>query len=159
MAAPSWIPFLPPTGQLGSIAFNRERNREFVENFKRRVYQKHIPINAEHQTKLSGALGYIADMRLNDDGSADALMDWTERGRRLVEDGAFKYVSPEVYATWTDPATGRRFNNVIIGGALTNHPKFKSLTLEEHTMSTVTAEVLVKRATTDPKAYAEYLQR
>ncbi len=88
-------------------------------------------------------------------------MDWTERGRSLIADRAFKYISPEVYASWTDPATGRRFNNVIIGGALTNHPKFKSLTLEEHTMPTLTypeVQDLVKRAMTDPEAYAEYLR-
>jgi hypothetical protein len=184
--APTWIPFLPKPGsynhpKYGKLDISHAGNAEAVSNFRAAVYQRFIPLDAEHQTKLSGAVGYLSDMRLNPDGSADAQMDWTDRGRALIGGGAFRYVSPELYQEWSDPATGKNYKNVIIGGALTTRPFFKESSLRplvatEHglqmpddqterrhdTMPTMTfseAEDLVKRAANDVHAYQEYESR
>jgi len=131
---PTWMPYLPKPGEhshesYGKIAITTERNQQFVSNFKAGVYQKQLPVDAEHQTKLSGAVGWITDMRMNEDGSADAKVDWTDRGRKLIESDRFKYVSPEWYNTWQDPATEDKYTDVAIGAALTTRPYFKEKSL------------------------------
>jgi len=127
---PDWIPYLPKPGTFkhpsyGEISFDVAGNTSFVNNFKAGIYQARIPIDAEHQTKVSGAVGWITDMRMNDNGSADAKAEWTDRGNKMLQGGRFRYVSPEFYPTWTDPATDEVFTNVAVGLALTNRPYFK----------------------------------
>lgn len=127
---PLWIPFLPRPGRYkhpryGEVAITRERNERFVGHVNGRTYGQDLPVDAEHETKLSGALAYIKEARVNGDGSADARVEWTDRGRTMVGGGRFKYFSPEWYDAWTDPATGQRHEDVAIGGALTTRPFFK----------------------------------
>lgn len=129
-AAPTWIPFLPKPGtyshpQYGKINLSPARLARFIENFKDAVYQKPIPLDAEHETKLSGAVGWIKQLRQASDGSVDARIEWTDRGRTFLEANRFKFVSPEWYDEWTDPATGKTYKDVVIGGALTTRPFFK----------------------------------
>ena len=129
--APEWIPFLPKPGtyahpRYGDITITRERNARFVKNYKDGVYQDRLPIDAEHETKLSGAVGWVADMRQNDDGSADAKAEWTDRGRAFFQADRFRYFSPEWYDVWEDPATRTQHRDVAIGGALTTRPFFKA---------------------------------
>jgi hypothetical protein len=127
---PEWIPYLPKPGEFkhpvyGEILITKDRNAGFVETFKAGVYQERLPVDAEHETKLSGAVGWITDMRVNDDGSADAKVEWTDRGVSLIESDRFKYVSPEWYDVWTEPASGEKHADVAIGAALTTRPFFK----------------------------------
>jgi transcriptional regulator with XRE-family HTH domain/2'-5' RNA ligase len=127
---PDWIPYLPKPGtykhpRYGEIGITVERNRRFVGNFNAHVYQERVPLDAEHETKLSGACGWITALRMNRDGSADARVEWTDRGRSLVEANRFRYISPEWYDEWQDPATGKTHKDVAIGGAITTRPFFK----------------------------------
>lgn len=128
---PTRIPYLPKPGtyshpQWGTIAITKERNQHFVENFTKGIYQTPIPLDAEHQTKVSGAMAWIKNLILNEDGSVDAdNVEWTDRGRAMVEGGRFKFVSPEWYDEWEDPATQKVYTDVAIGGALTTRPFFK----------------------------------
>ena len=111
----------------GNMEVTEEGNQLFVDNFNAHVYQKHIPLDAEHETKVSGAVAYFEELYMNEDGSVEAIMEWTPRGEKLLEDDAFKFISPEWYEEWTDPATQKDFENVLIGGALTTRPFFKGL--------------------------------
>lgn len=127
---PEWMPFLPKPGEFkhpvyGEIVITKERNENFVTNFEAGVYQEKLPVDAEHETKLSGAVGWITGMRVNDDGSADAKVEWTDRGVSLIESDRFAYVSPEWYDVWTEPASGETHENIAIGAALTTRPFFK----------------------------------
>lgn len=154
----SWIPFLPTPGvfkhpSYGEIEITKEGNQAFVQSVKDGVYQEHIPLDAEHETKLSGAVGWITDMRMNDDSGADALIEWTDRGRTLVEAGQFKYVSPEWFDQWTDPATEVVHKNVIAGGAITTRPFFKDKVLRALVASETGHQVIGQEEHTvpDPK--------
>jgi len=127
---PEWIPYLPKPGEFthrvyGKKSFTQESNASIVNNFKSGIYQKQLPVDGEHLLKQSGALGYIKDMRMNEDGSADAHVDWTERGKIMVGDKRFRYVSPEYYPQWQDPATDIDYTDIAIGAALTSRPFFK----------------------------------
>jgi len=142
-----WIPFLPKPGKYehpkyGIIDVTPGQNAELIASVKNRVYQEHIPLDAEHETKLSGAMAWIRDMRLNEDGSGDALVDWTARGLKLVQDGRFKYVSPEWFRSWRDPASEQVHTNVIAGGALTTRPFFKDRALRALVASENGADVI-----------------
>lgn len=127
---PKWMPLLPIPGtykhpRYGEIVISEERNAHFVANFQSGVYQDKLAVDAEHESKLSGALGWITDMRVNEDGSADGKVDWTDSGVSLIEADRFAYVSPEWYDEWTNPATAEVHEDIIIGAALTTRPFFK----------------------------------
>lgn len=144
--APEWIPYLPKPGeyqhpQWGKLTITKERNQRFIDNFTNHVYQDQLPLDAEHETKLSGALGWVKGMRMNGDGSADAQVEWTDRGRTLLAQKRFRYVSPEWYDKWQAPDTGKQHQDVAIGGALTTRPFFKGdslrpLVATEHGLAT-----------------------
>lgn len=128
---PEWLPYMPTPGKhkhpdYGLVDITKERNERFVANMNNGVYQKRIPIDGEHKTKVSGAFAYIDTMRLNEDGSVDAHIDeWTDRGAAMVKAGRFSYFSPEWYDRWPEPFSEIEHDDVAIGGALTNRPFFK----------------------------------
>ena len=133
---PMTIQVLPKPGtyshpKWGKFSLTTKDLQEFVDNHNNHVYQEQIPIDAEHQTKLSGAVGYYREMRLVDGGKggAEADVEWTERGQELIRTDAFKYFSPEYFDQWPDPATGKKHNHVIAGGAITTRPFFKDKVL------------------------------
>lgn len=124
------VPLLPKPGtyahpEYGEMDISAERIAAFVSNVNSGLYQQSIPIDAEHESKLSGALGWFREASVNEDGSADAIVEWTDRGKALLDAGGYRYVSPEWYEMWTDPATGMNHNDVLIGLALTTRPFFK----------------------------------
>ena len=126
----TWIPCLPKPGEYthtryGKITITKDRNQRFIDNFQNKVYQDQIPIDAEHESKLSGAFGYYKDFRTKGDGSVEALVEWTDRGREAVNKNRFKYFSPEWWDQWQDPMTQKVHKDVLIGGGLTTRPFFK----------------------------------
>lgn len=116
----------------GDLDITPEFLADIKRNFDQHVYNQSLPltIDLEHQSKLSGAAGYITDLELHGQDGADGL--WAEielnnRGWSLVKDDAYRNYSPEYYDEWTDPATGEVHRNVMIGGALTARPFFKGM--------------------------------
>jgi hypothetical protein len=144
--APEWVNILPKPGSYshpsyGTISISQERNARFVSNFDERVYNQDLPItiDIEHDGKMSGAVGYFEELRINGDGSVDARVAWNDRGKTLIEEDAFKYFSPEWWEEWTDPATRKVYQDVLIGGAICVRPFFKEgalrpLVASEHRM-------------------------
>lgn len=125
-----WVPYLPKPGRYthpryGEIVLTPERIGRFVAQFNAGVYQSRVPLDAEHETKLSGACGWLTALRQNADGSADARVEWTDRGRSLLAADRFGYISPEFYDEWREPASGQVYQDIAIGGALTTRPFFK----------------------------------
>lgn len=128
--APARVPYLPRPGtykhpKWGTITVTAERLQRFVDNFAQGVYQRTVPLDAEHETKLSGAVAWVKRLVRNDQGGVDAEVEWTDRGHAFLAADRFKYISPEWYDEWTDPATGRSYRDVVIGGAITTRPFFK----------------------------------
>lgn len=134
---PEWIQVIPNPGKwdhpkYGKITIDAADLKEFERNFRGHVYQEHIPVDAEHETKQSGACGWYEDVRVGGPKGEPGLwakVDWTDRGEKLLKEERFKYFSPEWFDSWTDPATGKVYHNVLVGGALTTRPFFKDESL------------------------------
>lgn len=127
---PEWIPYLPKPGQYnspkyGDIYITKERNENFIRNFKEGVYQESLPISSEHiDADQDGAYGWIEEMRMNEDGSVDAKVSWTDRGNEAIENDRFRYFSPEFHDVYKDNKEVVH-KDVAVGGALTTRPFFK----------------------------------
>lgn len=127
---PEWIPYLPIPGEYthpryGKISVDKDRNQKFVDNFVAAVWQKELPIDLEHNYKFSGAAGWVKELRLNDDGSVDARVEWTDLGEEAIKRDRFKFFSPEWHESWTHPITQQVHTDVAVGGALCTKPFFK----------------------------------
>jgi phage I-like protein len=103
---------------------------EFVKNFRDKV-RLDLRITAGHDNGMSGgelpAIGWFKELYDRGVNGLYAFVEWTEEGKKLLQDGAFKYFSPEFYEQYSDPETGGKRSHVLVGGALTNMPYFKEL--------------------------------
>ncbi len=130
--APASINLFPAPGiyehPKGRLAITRASNQEFIDNHNAHVYQEHIPIDVEHESDTEGATGYIDLLSMNEDGSVDATVKWTKRGKNLIGNDAYKYISPEWLRNWAPPDDKSDVHhNVLVGAALTTRPFFKDL--------------------------------
>lgn len=56
-----------------------------------------------------------------------ATLELTKKGAELLNEGAYKYFSPEIVFQKKDEETGKVQKNLLIGGAFTNRPFFKAM--------------------------------
>ncbi len=124
-----------PTGKwdhpvYGEMEITSVNVSEFVRNFKDHV-RKDLPITAGHDNGGNGgelpAIGWFKELIDRGVAGLYAVVEWTEEGKQLLSDRAFKYFSPEFYEEYSDPETGETRSHVLVGGALTNRPYFKEL--------------------------------
>jgi 2'-5' RNA ligase len=132
--ASEWVQFLPPPGTYhhvyyGDMKLTAEKYERMVANFSAGVYGQTLPINCEHDMPASGAVGYIAGMRIADDGSIEVRPEWNERGTALIEGDRFRYVSAEFFESWQDPVSGEWHDDVAFGMAICTNPHFKETVL------------------------------
>ena len=126
-----WIPFLPIPGtyshtMFGTLDLTSEKYARIVDNFKANAYGQTLPINAEHDSIASGAVGWIRDMRIASDGSIEVKPEWNDRGRALIDGDRFRYVSAEFCNRWQDPVSGIWHDDVAVGLAICTRPHFKT---------------------------------
>src|SRR3954467_7889467 len=69
----------------------------FVQNFKDKV-RKDIPITAGHDNGMNGgelpAIGWFTELIDRGVKGLYAVVEWTDEGKQLLSDRAFKYFSP-----------------------------------------------------------------
>lgn len=85
-----------------------------------------LAVNAEHDS-TGGAFGWIVDFEARADGGY-VRIEPTKRGRELLEDDSFAYLSAEVYWEYELPTTGQTIGPVLSGAAFTNDPFFGEAT-------------------------------
>ena len=115
--------------QYGIIQITDQDIDKFVESFNSKVRKVDIAVDQEHMPE-KGAAGWVRKVKkVVEDGKSKmkASVEWTKLGAQLIKDGIFKYFSPEFDFDYEDLETHEKFENVLIGGALTNRPYFKSL--------------------------------
>jgi len=114
--------------QYGRIKIDEKDLEEFVKNFEGGV-RRDIPITEGHPIgeEEKPAVGWFKKLINKGRDGLWATVEWTKRGKKLLEEKAYKYFSPEFYRVYEDPETHKRYSNVLTGGALTNFPYFKGL--------------------------------
>jgi uncharacterized coiled-coil protein SlyX len=99
-------------------------------NFDQRAtlgtYQTNLPLNIEHGAE-AGKIGTIAEMLIGDDGLY-AKLNLTDKGKALLEDDSFDYLSPEIVWDLEDVKTGASLGPTVVGLAVTNYPFFGEAT-------------------------------
>ena len=115
--------------QYGIIQITNNDIDRFINSFDDKVRKVDIAVDQEHMPE-KGAAGWFKSLKKQvEDGKTKlkANIEWTTLGKELINDGIFKYFSPEFDFDYEDLETHEQFENVLLGGALTNRPYFKSL--------------------------------
>lgn len=111
----------------GPIVITKEDISIFKENFDKGL-RKDIPITEGHEGfDEKPAVGWFVELIDKEDKGLYASVNWTEKGKTLLSEKSYKYFSPEFYSEYDDPETREIYENVLVGGALTNKPYFKEL--------------------------------
>src|SRR5690606_28446962 len=112
----------------GSMKIDAEVISEFAEYFRNGIRKWTVPTTDDHSVMEElPAIGWFTDVYDRGANGLYAAVEWTEKGKEMLLGGAYKYFSPEYYTVYEDPATHRKYKNVLVGGALTNHPFFREL--------------------------------
>jgi hypothetical protein len=128
----------------GSVPISEDKILNFVSNFHENVRGQEIATNYDHgvdRAKGNKASGWIRDARYEDNHLWVAV-DFTETARQELKNNEWKYFSLEWEDEWEDN-DGKIYNDVIVGGALTNRPVAKYL------MPINFSELFVERADLD----------
>ena len=110
----------------GDMKITAEDISEFVQHFNQKI-RKGVYITEGHGLGEQPALGWFTELMNKGEDGLWGTVEWTKKGRELLEDKAYKYFSPEFFNVYEDPETHKFYNNVLTGGALTNSPYFKEL--------------------------------
>ncbi len=115
--------------QLGKIIITKEDLEEMVHNFDTSIRGQQVPVDRDHKHEM-GAVGWFKTLHgptaVDGEYGLFADINWTDEGLELVKGGAFKYFSPH-FGDWTDPQTHKKYNNVLLSGAITNFPFLKGM--------------------------------
>lgn len=135
--AGDWVRILPlmETGYWrgGSLKppITEDKAQAMVANFDKRaesgLYQSNIPINIEH-VDTEGKIGTVAGLKVVGGDGVYAKLDLNNKGRRLLEEDAFDYLSPEIVWDFEDSRTGEPVGPTVVGLAVTNYPYFGNAT-------------------------------
>jgi hypothetical protein len=101
----------------------------YVKNFNDNVRRQDIAIDYEHgedKAKGNKASGWYRAMELRDDG-VYAQIEFTEPAKQEIKNGEWRYFSPLFVDLYEDAETNEVFEDVIIGGGLTNRPWMKDM--------------------------------
>jgi phage I-like protein len=113
----------------GELAFTRERLQRYADNVNRRVRGIDLSVDYEHRTdptKGKRAAGWIQSAEVKSDGLYLAV-SFTDEAKAEIRRGAYRYWSPELKDTWTNPRTGETHTDVLLGGGITNRPYLNDL--------------------------------
>jgi hypothetical protein len=134
----SWI-MLFPVGhyqheQYGELDFTPAKLRKIKALYDQRVRHIDAALDVDHRAAHddSRATGWIESLELREkqpDGTPAGLwgcIKWTPYGMQFLKSDEYRYFSPE-FGAWEDPQSGEQFDDVLIGGALTNRPFLKTM--------------------------------
>jgi phage I-like protein len=143
---PSWIQLVPAgrfEGRDGRGPFYLTDPQAVVRDSL--MYADRLPIDENHSIDLaapygqpSPAVGWIVELEARADGIWGRV-EWTARGRQLVDDRAYRGISP---ALLTEDDTGRVLQ--VLRASLTNNPNLDLATLHAKQESTMDLAALRK---------------
>lgn len=126
----TWIHALP-FGQykhplFGVIDASLQKINGLADSVKKKIRGIDPSINLNHDNESpDGAAAWVKDAQVRSDGLW-LFVDFVKDAAQKVREKKFKYFSIEFADEWEDPQ-GNKFNDVVVGGALTNRPFMKNL--------------------------------
>lgn len=113
--------------EYGEVEITKKTIKDVVKNFEENVRGVQICVDENHEPDHK-ALGWYKEITAEDGGDACfAKIELTKKGADLLNEGAYKYFSPEICFYKVDEETGKTLKNLLIGGAFTNRPFFKGM--------------------------------
>lgn len=109
----------------GIIEGTKKLFNDFINNWKNNILGREISFDKTHNPE-EGATGWVKELKIEDD-KLKAFVEFTPWGVELIEQKGFKYFSPEYRSEYIDKETGVIYNNVLMGGAITNRPFLTNL--------------------------------
>ncbi len=111
----------------GEVKIDKKVIRDVVKNFENRERGIDLAVDENHEPDHK-ALAWFRDLVTeNNDNDLFADVELTQKGADLLNEGAYKYFSPEIIFHKVDEETGDPQSNLLIGGAFTNRPFFKDM--------------------------------
>ena len=104
----------------GVIEGNKKLFDDLINNWKSNVIGRDISFDKTHDPS-DGATGWVKDLKVEGD-RLKAFVELTPWGIDLIKNKGFKYFSPEYTSKYTHKETGVVYNNVLLGGGITNRP-------------------------------------
>ncbi len=152
-ALPDWIQMFPE-GEYdhpkGRLRFDQAFHERVTRNLNDRVRQIEIAVDKDHENKAAYAWVDRAEYRPGH-GSWAHLRTWTPPGADLVRSETYKYISPQ-FGTFTDPKSGKRYDDVVTALSLTNFPYIKDMAgLGQINLSELSATAAAKGKTATAK--------
>jgi hypothetical protein len=113
----------------GEEVIDKTRADRFATNFKNNAFGNELHGNYDHgldAAKGNKASAWVKDVDVTDDGLA-LYVKFTDTAREEVERGEWRYISPEWYDEFENPATRETHHDVLAGFALTNVPFLRGI--------------------------------
>jgi phage I-like protein len=141
----------------GKIKFTADKAKEVVANFTNNVRGTKLDIDYDHKLHSGEAAGWIEDMQSNASG-LQILVEWTSKAWSAIQDGAYRYFSPEFADEWKHPKTHETHKNVLFGGGITNRPFLKDIMPINMSELTLESQPQPKEKKVDPKLLRRLLK-
>jgi hypothetical protein len=110
----------------GEIKLTPERVKRFAANVTNKVRETDLDIDYDHKMASGEAAGWIQAAEARQDGLF-VLVEWTKAAALKIKDKAYRYFSPEFTDEWEHPKTGGKYQDVLLGGGITNRPFLKDI--------------------------------
>jgi phage I-like protein len=111
----------------GKVKFSEQRLQRFADNVNTNVVGKQLDIDYDHKMSTGEAAGWIQEVEYRSGQGLFAEVKWTPSAKQKIQEGAYRYFSPEFADQWKHPKTNKTFKDVLFGGGITNRPFLKDI--------------------------------
>lgn len=110
----------------GEFEITPETLTQVKDNFTANLRGIKLAVDENHEPNHKALAWYTELYQVTED-DLFAKLELTQKGADLLNEGAYRYFSPEIVFYKTDEETGKPITNMLVGGAFTNRPFFKSM--------------------------------
>jgi len=110
----------------GEFEITKDTLKEVKANFDNNTRGIELAVDENHEPNHK-ALAWYKELYQVTENDLFAKLELTQKGADLLNEGAYRYFSPEIVFYKNDDETGKPITNMLVGGAFTNRPFFKSM--------------------------------
>ena len=110
----------------GEFEITTDTLKQVKDNFDNDTRGIDLAVDENHEPNHK-ALAWYKELYQVTENDLFAKLELTQKGADLLNEGAYRYFSPEIVFYKTDEETGKPITNMLVGGAFTNRPFFKSM--------------------------------